>query len=96
MSRPFKDDGKRFPFSPALRQALSAANTSHRASLEVLRDAICEYVGELKDQGVPPVRIVGALRLRVAELGLGDGIGRLVQSDGILDEMVASCLDPGE
>ena len=97
MSHHFKDDGRPFPFSPALRQALITADGAHRASLEVLRDAICAYVEDLRDQGIPAQDIVGALRHRVADLDSSDGMARLGSgARGIVDEMVESCLEGGE
>jgi hypothetical protein len=90
-------DGKRFPFSPALHQAFIGANAAHRASLDVLRDAICEYVEDLRDQGVPSPDIATALRHRVAELQSSGGITSLgVRTHGIVDALVASCLESPE
>jgi hypothetical protein len=94
MSNSFKDDGKRFPFSPALRQAFVTADAAHRASLDVLRDAICEYVDDLREQGVPHPQIAVALRRRAADLQQSAGTVRLgPHTNGIVDEMVESCLN---
>jgi hypothetical protein len=95
MPPPFADDGKRFPFSPALRQAFSAADASHRASLIVLRDAICDYVEHLRDRGASSEDIVSAIRHRVGELRSSGAVtSDRVLMDGIVDKMVRSCLDP--
>jgi hypothetical protein len=95
MSPPFTDDGKQFPFSPALRAALHGAHASHRATLDVLRDAICEYVEDLRDRGASPKDIASAIRHRVGELrASGTVTTNRVLMDGLVDEMVQSCLDP--
>jgi hypothetical protein len=94
MSNSFQDHGQGFPFSSALRHAFIAADVAHSASLEVLRDAICEYVEELREQGVSPQHIAVALRRRAADLQQGEGtVGLGVYTGGIVDEMVESCLD---
>src|SRR5687768_8664993 len=90
-------DGKGHPFSPALHHALISADAQHRASLEVLRDAICEYVEDLRGRGVPLHDIASVIRYRVTNLqssGDLDGPGTLVH--GLVDEMVESCLEPTE
>jgi len=91
----FHGDGQRHPISPALRTALLSADAEHRASLEVLRDAICEYVDHLREQGVPWNDIGHAIQSRIAELRFAGAppavAGRL---DGVLDEMIASCVEP--
>jgi hypothetical protein len=87
-------DGKSFPFSLALRHALVSADAAHRASLDVLRDAICEYVEDLRDQGVSVDDIAGAIRRRVVDFQSAGGIAALrVGVDGIVDDIVTSCLD---
>ena len=94
MSHHFKNDGRLLPFSPALGQALVAAEAAHRASLEVLRDAICAYVEDLRDKGIPSHDIAGALRHRMAGLQASDGIATFgADARGIVDDLVASCLD---
>lgn len=97
MSHSFYGDGKHFPLSPALHQAFLGANAAHRASLDVLRDAICEYVEDLRDQGIPSPDIATALRHRVAELQSSGGITTLgVKAHGIVDALLASCLESPE
>jgi hypothetical protein len=97
MSHSSSGNAKGHPFSPALRQALLSANGEHRASLEVLRDAICEYVEDLRDRGVATQDIASAIRHRVIDLrASGDMAAPPVLVDGIVDEMVASCLEPME
>ena len=95
MADSFHGDSNGHPISPALRTALLSANAEHRASLEVLRDAICEYVGHLREQGVPWNYIGHAIQSRIAELRSGAAApavaGRL---DGVVDEIIASCLEP--
>ena len=97
MSHSANGGGQGHPISPALRQALRSADAQHRASLEALRDAICEYVDDLRDRGVESREIVTAIHHRVTDLrssGAITGPGILV--DGIVDEMVNSCLEPAE
>jgi hypothetical protein len=95
MSPLFTDDGKHFPFSPALREALNGADAAHRASLDVLRDAICEYVEDLRARGASTKDIASAIRHRVGELrSTGTVTTDRVLMDGLVDEMVRSCLGP--
>ena len=97
MSHTFHSEGKGLPLSPALHHALISADAQHRASLDVLRDAICEYVDDLRGQGVPTHNIAGAILRRVAELRSSGVTATLAaRVDGIVDEMVASCLEPSE
>ena len=97
MSHSFAGDGKGYPFSPALRLALLSADGRHRASLEVLRDAICEYVEDLLSRGVATHDIASAIWHRVTDLrSSGDMVAPTVLVDGIVNEMIASCLEPME
>ncbi|HJR65522.1 MAG TPA: hypothetical protein VJ802_03775 [Gemmatimonadaceae bacterium] len=97
MSHPFGGDGKGHPISPALRQALRSADAQHRASLEALRDAVCEYVDDLRDRGVASGDIAAAIRQRVTDLrSSGEMTGPGILADGLVDEMVNSCLEPAE
>jgi hypothetical protein len=97
MSHSYGGDGKGVPFSPALHQALISADAMHRASLDVLRDAICEYVDDLRGRGVASPEIASAIRRRVTDLGSAGGVDAVaLRLEGIVDEMVASCLDGGE
>ena len=95
MPHSFGGDGRGHPFSPALRQALMSADGQHRASLEILRDAICEYVEDLQGRGVNSDEIANAIRHRVGVLrSSGDLVSTGLVLDGLVDEMVASCLEP--
>ena len=97
MAHSFDGDGKGHPLSPALRLALISADAQHRASLEILRDAICEYVEDLQGRGVESDEIANAIRHRVGDLrSSGDLVGRGLMVDGLVDAMVASCLEPIE
>lgn len=88
-------DGKAHAISPALRHALISARARHGASLEVLQDAIREYVGDLRDRGVTAPDIASAVRHRVIDLrSSGDLTAPGMLVDGIVDEMVESCLEP--
>jgi hypothetical protein len=94
MSHSFRRDGKGYRISPALRQALTLADAEHRASLDVLRDAICEYVEDLREQGVPAHEITGVIQGRIVELRSSSESNHAgPRMDGIVDEMVMSCLD---
>jgi hypothetical protein len=74
---------------------LISVRAQHRASLAVLQDAICQYVEDLRDRGVTPHDIASAVRHRVIDLrSSGDLPAPGILVDGIVDEMVQSCLDP--
>ena len=93
MSHTSNGDGKGKPFSAALRQALIAADAKHSTSLDVLRLAICNYVEDLRARGVPTHDITSAIRRRVTTLqSSGSAVATGSLMDGIIDEMVASCL----
>ena len=97
MSNFCEDDGTRFTLSPALRRALTAANAAHGASLEALQDAICEYVEDLRTQGVPTLEIAGALRHRLGDFHSSNGRATAgVEARRIVDDMVSFCLDGGQ
>jgi hypothetical protein len=54
-------------------------------------------VKNLRDQGIPGDDIAGALRHRLADLRSSDGIGTMgADARGIVDSMIASCLDGAE
>jgi hypothetical protein len=74
-----------------------SADAKHRASLEVLRTAICEYVEDLQDQGMHVRDVATAIRRRIGELRSSSAANPdTIKLDGVVDEMVAACLDGGE
>jgi hypothetical protein len=74
-----------------------SADAKHRASLDVLRDAICAYVDDLRGRGVTLPEIASAIRRRLTDLRSASAADAgALRLDGIVDEMVASCLDGGE
>lgn len=97
MSHFSSGDGRAFSLSPALHYALISADAQHRASLDVLREAICEYVEDLREQGMPRHEVANAIRRRVTEMRSSGVTAPLAaRVDGIVDELVASCLEPSE
>lgn len=97
MSNFYEDDGTRSTLSPALRRAFTAANAAHGASLEALQDAVCEYVEDPREQGVPTLEIAGALRHRLGDLHSSNGGATAgVDAHRIVDHMVSFCLDGGQ
>lgn len=94
MSHSSGEAGKGFPLSPVLRHALTSADAKHRASLDVLRTAICEYVEDLQHQGRHAGDVATAIRRRIADLRSADeAAGGGGKVDGLVDDMIASCLE---
>jgi hypothetical protein len=78
-----------------LRDRLEAAQLNHRASVDALQSAVCEYADELRARGVPYEGVIMAVRKLMSDLdGDGDGGGRAARPrhDGhLLALMVEWC-----
>ncbi len=90
------------PLAPSERLILAAFRAAReaRAATPELRDAVCDFVRELKERGYPPERVLAAVKALLAEAGikkigpLADrGSATLGPETEIVERVVAWCIE---
>jgi hypothetical protein len=71
-----RKDGRNPKLSLALQRRLEAANHEHRLSLDALRDAVYEYLDDLRAVGLNRDQALESVRSFVAAAMDGDGDGK--------------------
>jgi hypothetical protein len=88
--------------APSKRRTVAAVRAAReaRAATPELRDAVCDYVRDLKRRGYPPERVLIAVKALLAEAGvrktgpLADGgSATLGPETEIVERVVAWCID---
>ena len=97
MPTPSSDGANALQLGESLRAALRAALWTHRGSLDDLRDAICSFVVDLDNRGMPTAEIETTVRAVVVELqASGEPLAvELAESDPSLGQTVTWCLEFG-
>ena len=93
MSSNWKNDGPPPLILPHLRDAFDAAREGHQRSLDLLRDALCAYVEELRNRGADAEDVGRAVREQFVtmEAGAPDPTLLLWRAN-LIDAMIASCV----
>jgi hypothetical protein len=84
--------------SERLILAVVRAAREARTTTPELRDAVCDYVSELKERGYPPERVLVVVKALVAEAGIRKGrmpavAASLDPETEIIERVVAWCIE---